>query len=64
MSFIHYDADSDSYYIELEETPTIASKEKVADGVIVLYDKAGNVVAVEIFGKGRKKREEEREEEG
>ncbi len=46
MNF-HYDKASDSLYIELSANPSFESEE-VAEGVVVDYDKSGQIVGLDI----------------
>ena len=46
MRFKYY-PETDTLYIELKETPSVESEE-VSDGVVVDYDKNGEVVGIEI----------------
>ncbi len=45
---MHYSKDVDAMYIRLREDKIVDSDE-VADGVIMDYDKDGNLVAIEIL---------------
>ena len=44
-----YDQEADILRLQLEEKPSVRSVE-VAEGVVLDYDKAGRVVAIEIDG--------------
>ena len=44
---LNYYPDTDSLYIDLSEMESVESRE-VADGVVIDYDAAGNVVGIEI----------------
>ena len=44
---LHYYADTDSLYIDLNSRPGMDSVE-VADGVVVDFDKEGNIVGIDI----------------
>lgn len=46
MNF-HYDKETDSLYIELSAQPSFDSEE-VADGVVIDYDKSGQIVGLDI----------------
>ncbi|MEO6924116.1 MAG: DUF2283 domain-containing protein [Bryocella sp.] len=44
---LNYYPDTDSLYIDLSELESVESRE-VADGVVIDYDAAGNVVGIDI----------------
>jgi uncharacterized protein YuzE len=44
---LHYYPDTDSLYIDLNDTPGADSRE-IADGIVVDFDEAGNVVGIDI----------------
>ena len=44
---IYYDKESDSLYIDLSPNKSIDSKE-ISDGVVVDFDKDGNIVGIDI----------------
>ena len=44
---LNYYPDTDSLYIDLSEMESVESRE-VADGVVIDYDAAGNVVGIDI----------------
>lgn len=44
---VDYFAETDSLYIDLSERPSAESRE-VADGVVLDYDAAGNLVGIDI----------------
>jgi len=44
---LHYDAATDSLYIDLSERPSVDSDE-VADGVVLDFDAAGRLVGIDI----------------
>lgn len=44
---LNYYSDTDSLYIELNPNPSADSRE-VADGLVVDFDKTGNVVGIDI----------------
>lgn len=44
---LNYDQETDSLYIDLNSMPSADSKE-VADGVVVDFDKKGNIVGIDI----------------
>jgi uncharacterized protein YuzE len=46
MKVLYY-PDTDTFYIELKEVPSVESEE-IADGVVVDYDENGEVVGIEI----------------
>jgi uncharacterized protein YuzE len=46
MKFKYY-PETDTFYIELKEVPSIESEE-VADGVVVDYDQNGEIIGIEI----------------
>ncbi len=51
-----YDEESDILRLQLEDKPSVESVE-VAEGVVLDYDDAGKVVAIEIDGAGQLLRE-------
>ena len=53
---IVYDEDSDVLRLQLQEKPSVELVE-VAEGIVVDYDRAGKVVAIEIDGAGQLLRE-------
>ena len=44
---VFYYPETDTFYIELKDTPSVESEE-IADGVVVEYDENGEVVGIEI----------------
>ena len=44
---INYFPDTDSLYIDLSELPSVESRE-ISEGVVLDYDKAGNLVGIDI----------------
>jgi uncharacterized protein YuzE len=44
---LHYDAESDSLYIDLSDRPSVDSNE-VADGVVLDFDAEGLLVGIDI----------------
>lgn len=50
---LNYHRDTDSLYIDLSERPSVDSLE-VAEGVVLDYDAAGNVVGIDIDNASRK----------
>ena len=44
---LHYYADTDSLYIELNARPSADSRE-IADGLVVDFDAQGNVVGIDV----------------
>ena len=44
---VHYFPDTDTFYIELIDVPSVES-EGVIDGIVFDYDKEGEVVGIEI----------------
>lgn len=44
---VNYYPDTDSLYIDLSEQPSAESRE-VSDGVLLDYDKSGNLVGIDI----------------
>ncbi len=46
MRFKYY-PETDTFYIELKEVPSVESEE-IADGVVVDYDEDGEIVGIEI----------------
>lgn len=50
---LHYYADTDSLYIELNERPSADSQE-IADGLVIDFDADGNVVGIDIDHASRK----------
>ena len=44
---LHYDATTDSLYIDLADRPSVDSDE-VADGVVLDFDAAGHLVGIDI----------------
>jgi uncharacterized protein YuzE len=44
---LHYYADTDSLYIELNAKPSADSRE-IADGLVVDFDAEGNVVGIDV----------------
>ena len=44
---LHYYADTDSLYIELNARPSADSRE-IADGLVVDFDAEGNIVGIDI----------------
>ena len=44
---LHYYADTDSLYIELNARPSAESRE-IADGLVVDFDAQGNVVGIDV----------------
>ena len=53
---IIYDEDSDILRLQFQDKPSVESVE-VAEGVVLDYDRAGKVVAIEIDGAGQLLRE-------
>ncbi|WP_414039128.1 DUF2283 domain-containing protein [Acidithiobacillus sp. M4-SHS-6] len=50
---VRVDREADAVYLELTSVP-IQESEEVADGIILDYDKDGNIVGVEILGASKK----------
>ena len=50
---INYHPETDSLYIDLSEETSIQSRE-VSEGVVLDYDKAGNLVGIDIDNASRK----------
>jgi len=46
MKFKYY-PETDTFYIELKEVPSVESEE-IADGVVIDYDENGEIVGIEI----------------
>jgi uncharacterized protein YuzE len=44
---VNYFPDTDSLYIDLSELPSVESRE-ISEGVVLDYDKAGNLVGIDI----------------
>lgn len=44
---LHYDAETDSLYIDLADRPSVDSSE-VADGVVLDFDATGQLVGIDI----------------
>ena len=44
---VNYHPETDSLYIDLSERPSVDSRE-VSEGVVLDYDKAGNLVGIDI----------------
>ena len=50
---LNYYRDTDSLYIDLNEHPTVESRE-VSEGIVLDYDAAGNLVGIDIDNASRK----------
>ena len=50
---LNYYAETDSLYIDLSEKPSIDSRE-VSEGVVLDYDKDGNLVGIDIDNASKK----------
>lgn len=50
---IHYSREADALYIRLKETD-IANTDEITEDIIMDYDKAGNVVGIEILAASEK----------
>lgn len=50
---LNYYPDTDSLYIELSPKPSMDSIE-ISEGIVIDYDKDGNVVGIDIDNAGRK----------
>jgi len=50
---IHYSQDADAVYIRLRENP-VADSDAITDDIIMDYDDAGNVIAIEILSASAK----------
>lgn len=48
MKFKYY-PDTDTLYIEIKEIPSVESEE-ISEGIVLDYDKDGNIVGIEIEG--------------
>jgi len=51
---LSYDQEADAIYLKLDENIEVHESEEIKDGIILDYDKDGNVVGIELLGaKGR-----------
>jgi uncharacterized protein YuzE len=50
---LHYDAATDSLYIDLAERPSVDSEE-VADGIVLDFDSDGHLVGIDIEDASRR----------
>lgn len=50
---LNYHPDTDSLYIDLLEQPSVESRE-IAEGIVLDYDAAGNLVGIDIDNASRK----------
>jgi len=53
MKFKYY-PETDTFYIEVKYVPSVESEE-IADGVVIDYDKEGEIVGIEIEKASRRK---------
>jgi len=51
---ISYYPETNTFYIELKRVPSVGSKE-IAEGIVVDYDKNGEIVGIEIERAGERK---------
>ena len=50
---LNYYSDTDSLYIDLQEQPSVESRE-ISEGIVLDYDSAGNLVGIDIDNASRK----------